>query len=243
MANQANPLYAPYGAYAMKAAYQKNLAAANLLTALAVGAAVLAGTLWPANEEPAPPPDPSRVISMMDLGGLRPQSIVYDVPELAVPQPQRQEAVAVGIPTPVPDEEYAGERDLVMASPREIAENLGRGADAGGATGVIIDTAVREFIPEPTTFVPTEIPPRLVQQYKGDYPRLAEMIGATGTAQVWVLLDEEGKPREARLAQSTGTPALDEAALAWAMKCTYAPGIQNGRPIKLWVTIKYTFEL
>ena len=43
--------------------------------------------------------------------------------------------------------------------------------------------------------------------------------------------------------KSSGTPALDEAAVAVAHKCKFKPAIQNGRPVAMWVTYKVDFIL
>jgi TonB family protein len=43
--------------------------------------------------------------------------------------------------------------------------------------------------------------------------------------------------------KSSGTESLDEAAVEAAYKCKFKPGIQNNRPIKVWVTYKVDFIL
>jgi len=48
---------------------------------------------------------------------------------------------------------------------------------------------------------------------------------------------------KAQIGKSSGTESLDEAAIEAAYKNKFKPGIQNGRPIKVWVTYKVDFIL
>ena len=57
------------------------------------------------------------------------------------------------------------------------------------------------------------------------------------------LVDREGKVRQAMVAKSSGTASLDEAAVQAAYKNRFKPGIQNGRPVAVWVTYKVDFTL
>ena len=56
-------------------------------------------------------------------------------------------------------------------------------------------------------------------------------------------MDEEGAVRQAIVGKTSGVNSLDEAAVKAAYKCKFKPGIQNNRPVKVWVTYKVEFEL
>ena len=45
------------------------------------------------------------------------------------------------------------------------------------------------------------------------------------------------------VAKSSGTQSLDEAAVAAATDNVFKPGIQNGRPVNVWVSYKVEFTL
>ena len=65
------------------------------------------------------------------------------------------------------------------------------------------------------------------------------------TGLVWVkaLVDKEGNVRQAMVLKSSGTQAFDDAAVAAAYKNKFKPGIQNGRPVAVWVSYKVEFKL
>ena len=83
----------------------------------------------------------------------------------------------------------------------------------------------------------------MVYQNTPDYPRLAKQAGITGTVWMKVLIDEEGNVLKAIIAKSSGTASLDEAALKASYGNKFSPGIQNGRPVKVWVTYPVEFKL
>lgn len=60
-----------------------------------------------------------------------------------------------------------------------------------------------------------------------EMPEIARQMGATGTAQIKVSLDENGKVTGISIYKSTGNRALDSAALDAAKQSKYAPEIKN----------------
>lgn len=68
---------------------------------------------------------------------------------------------------------------------------------------------------------PVEYPPALYQQ------------GIEGTVVLQLFVDKEGRtvPESTRVAESSGQPALDSAALAAAPKLRFAPALRNGAPV------------
>jgi len=85
--------------------------------------------------------------------------------------------------------------------------------------------------------------PEMIYQERPEYPRLAKSAGLTGTVWVKVLVDKDGTVRQAMVGKSSGTQALDEAAVAVAPKNKFKPGIQNGRPVACWATYRVDFNL
>jgi len=123
--------------------------------------------------------------------------------------------------------------EIVAPDITEIAE--------GGDIAVEIDPD--DYLPAPDEFVPVEIYPEMIYQHQPDYPRLAKQAGITGTVWVKALVNEEGNVLKAIVAKSSGTVSLDEAAVEAAKKNKFKPGIQNGRPVKVWVTYPVEFTL
>lgn len=243
MANQTrlNALYSPYGAFEMKARYQRNFLMGTLATLAMV--ALIVGIAWAVSSlgEEEAFDAPSVVIkTVADLGP--PPSIARKPPQVQVVQPQVA-APKVGIPKPVADEQVVDE-DVVIATQEELAEISAPSiTDQAGGDDIVVDIAEEDFIPAPDDFVPVEIYPEMIYEEKPIYPRLAEQAGITGRVWVKALVDEQGNVMKAMVGKTSGTESLDKAAVDAALKCKFKPGIQNQRPVKVWVTYKVDFTL
>ena len=237
-----NALYTPYGAYELKSLYQRNLTLATLLTASLIITAVVAAWILSSTGQQSVFEVPEIIITtQIDLGP--PPSVVRVRPQVEMERPPVKSR-QVGIPEPVPDEEILDD-DVVIASRDELAEIIPPSImdRAEDGASIIIDLEEPEYLPPDTAFVPLEIYPEMIYRHVPDYPRLAEQAGITGLVWVKSLVDEEGAVRKAILGKTSGVNSLDQAAVKAAYKCKFKPGIQNGRPVKVWVTYKVEFEL
>lgn len=239
-----NALYSPYGAFELKAKYQRNFGLGTLMTLGFVLLILL--TFWliaVLGEEDLEAIDLSaRVIkTVADLGP--PPSVAKKPPQVNVNQPQVA-APKVGIPKPVADDEVIDE-DVVLATRDELAEIVAPDITAAteGDGDIVVDIADDDYLPEPDEFVPVEIYPEMIHYETPEYPRLARQAGITGVVWVRALVDKEGNVRRAMVHKSSGTKSLDEAAVAAASNNKFKPGIQNGRPVNCWVSYKVNFEL
>jgi len=77
-------------------------------------------------------------------------------------------------------------------------------------------------------------PPRIIKRAV-----LAIVDPATGTATVEVDIDTDGTVMDVKLLQSSGDPAVDQAALDAARASTFAPATVNGLPVHGTLTIDY----
>lgn len=241
MAIQINALYSPYGAYELKSKYQRNFLFGTLFTLAVVGLILLISWIVSAIGEEEIFEAPAVVIkTVADLGP--PPSVAKKPPQVQVSQPNVA-MPKVGIPKPVADEEILDD-DVVIASREELAEIVAPDITEASDDGpIVVDIADDEFLPAPDDFVAVEIYPEMIYEHIPDYPRLAEQAGITGLVWVKSLVDEEGAVRKAILGKTSGVNSLDQAAVKAAYKCKFKPGIQNGRPVKVWVTYKVEFEL
>jgi len=239
--SKATSLYSPYGSYELKAKYQRNFALGTIFTASFVALILLAAFVISRMGGDEAIEAPSVVIkTVADLGP--PPSIAKKPPQVQVNQPNVA-APKVGIPKPVADDEVVDE-DVVIATQDELAD-ISRPdiTDQAGGDDIVVDINDEDFLPAPDDFVPVEIYPEMIYEYTPPYPRLAEQAGITGRVWVKALVDEEGNVIKSMLGKTSGTPALDEAAVEAAYKNKFKPGIQNGRPVKVWVTYKVDFQL
>jgi len=97
--------------------------------------------------------------------------------------------------------------------------------------------------PDVDEFVPVDVQAEMTHEEGPDYPRLARQAEIQGAVWVTVLVGEDGKVIEKRLYKSSGTTALDDAALAVADKNRFNPALKDGHPVAVWVKYKVKFSL
>jgi len=249
--NDNHTLVMPYGAYELKATYQRNMLIGMVSTTAFVIAILLSAILYShlyssTNVIVKPYVD--------DGGGIitlpPPIYIIPETPDIN-PGARREITADVGIPTPVADSLFADDDSPVIATIDEKSLITGTGIGpftgnegeidygSGGEGGYY---GVGDEI-TPQTFIKVEEPPVMIKKIKPEYPRFCEMAGITGSVWIWALVDENGKVIKAEVLRSSGTQSLDEAALEAAYKNIYKPGIQSKRAIKVGVTYKVEFEL
>lgn len=234
-----NALYSPYGAYELKAKYQRNFSLGTLTALGLILTILLVGFIVKVLSEDEVVGGPVMIIkTIADLGP--PPSIAKKPPQVKVNAPQVA-APKVGIPTPVADEDVLDE-DVVIASREDLAEIIAPDlTEMAGGGDIVVD--IDDYIPEQGEFIPVENPPEMIYKETPQYPRLAKQAGIEGDVWVHALVMKDGTVKEAKVGKSSGTAALDEAAVEAAMKNRFKPGIQNGRPVNCWVTYKVEFDL
>ena len=103
--------------------------------------------------------------------------------------------------------------------------------------------------PEPSGFAPYTVRPelrdraqaaRLVEQY---YPTLLKEMGVEGSVLVALLVDTVGHVSDARVLESSGQRAFDEAALAAAGRLRFTPAVDRERRVAVWVSVPIVFTL
>ena len=160
-----------------------------------------------------------------------------------VPKPvQKAAAPAKTAPPPnvgkikkVKKEEAPPEQTL--ATQKEIKQAIQQqGADDGGGSAGVLSGPV---------FVPCEIMPTFIKQKKPRYPETARRAGIEGKVFVSVLISEKGRPIKAQIMKRVPSDqtVFDDSAIECVMNSTYNPGIQNGNPIKVWLTVPIRFTL
>lgn len=100
-----------------------------------------------------------------------------------------------------------------------------------------------QFVPSLDEFVAVEVPPEVIHQEKPVYPDEARKKGIEGSVWLNAFIDTTGTPIVAKVKTTSGTPALDSAAVAAGYKNRYKPAMQSGRPVGVWVTFQTKFRL
>lgn len=231
--------FSSYGAFALKARYQHNFVLSQLSVTGLIAVALAVSILWPQD----------RVVSI-PIELKRPDSIIVDfgpVPKIEWPiptngkRPPKTEIESYIVPEPVPDDEAV---DTSIYTRHELS-GMHDGDSVGVGEGVLnpIDTSLGDHFSESPEFTICEIPPEILETVAPDYPALAQKAGLTGKVTIQALVDTSGSVRKVIVAKSSGVPMLDAAAEKAAWKCRYKPGVQSGRPIRVWVTYPVVFKL
>lgn len=131
--------------------------------------------------------------------------------------------------------------------PPEIAIELP--SEAPPATAITTTTNVRPVAPpvEAAPPKPAGVKPRIDPKRppsQPEYPPTSRRLGEAGTVTLEILVLENGRIGDARVAKSSGFPRLDEAAVR-EVKRTWRliPGTEGGKPVQMWHQINVTFRL
>lgn len=104
----------------------------------------------------------------------------------------------------------------------------------------------KEEDPDPTAFIAVEKEPQPVNieeiKKRIGYPPLAKEAGIQGKVIVRVLVGKNGK-YERHIVLRSPHKLLTEAVEKELPNLEFTPGIQAGKPIKVWVTIPFDFQL
>ncbi len=98
-------------------------------------------------------------------------------------------------------------------------------------------------------FTPYTVPPsitnreQVVRAMVDAYPALLRDAGVGGTIRVFFFIDEDGLVRDTQIDQSSGHPALDDAALAVAGVYRFSPALNRDAPTAVWVSFPITFQV
>jgi periplasmic protein TonB len=163
-----------------------------------------------------------------------------EIPQLNIPA----KALASGA-TPL-----AGTLDGV---PGSASQGPGTGGGAGGGNGTGIGNGLGDGLGEgrgggtnggayqPGSGVSL---PRLLREVRPDYTAEAMRAKIQGTATVEALVLPDGSVGAARIVKSLDASfGLDQAALKAARQWRFVPGMRNGVPVPVYVTIELTFSL
>lgn len=98
----------------------------------------------------------------------------------------------------------------------------------------------------PAAAAPLRVAPRLDTGHsrEPEYPPAARRLGEQGSLLLQALIDTDGRVLETKLVQSSGSQRLDRAALEGVKEnYRFIPGTVDGKPEKVWFTIRFTWKL
>jgi len=231
----------PYGAFELKRSYQR-----NMFISFVAGAAIYVILMWVFlwfTSKPKEVPQ-ARTIVVKSITDLAPPPQLTKLPPQTAYQVPKVKPPSVGIPEAVPDEEAP--ENVNVASQEELKVMSAPPVDSVEKAPVenIVIENVEDLLPSPDEFVPVEQQPQIVKAVKPEYPELAKRMGLTGKVWIKVLVDKNGKVRDAIVAKASGVDAgFEEAAIKAAKQYIYTPAIANGKPVAVWVLYPVNFTL
>jgi protein TonB len=75
------------------------------------------------------------------------------------------------------------------------------------------------------------------------YPEISKRLEEEGTVVLRFLVAPDGKVLQADVEKSSGFKRLDDAARQGLANCTFEPATVDGKPVRSWATVPYTWRL
>ena len=182
-------------------------------------------------EEPLPPPPPPEI-------KIKPPAV--KAIEFKVPVPTDQDDVPLDVTINEMDSIETSTPGLTTTDGEDVPYDF----DAEEGDGIV--KVIEEKDPEIGEFIFVEKEPEAVNlddiiQMIG-YPPSAREAGIEGKVHVRILVGKNGK-YERHVLTRKAHPLLNRAVEEKISRLSFTPGIQSGKPIKVWVTVPFDFTL
>jgi protein TonB len=185
------------------------------------------------DEEPPPPPkiEELKVAPPKDLTALQPEPVAK---EKAQEQTIKTQQELEQIKTPVSSTGDTGK--FTYSGPVKIEEKK-----------VEQNIEKKEKVVEKTVYQSFEVekPPDCVNlsqvRSSMQYPEVARQAGIEGRVTVKVLVGPDGNVIQ--VGSVSGPDVFADEVKEKAMNLQFTPGLQNGKPVKVWVTVPFNFKL
>lgn len=185
-----------------------------------------------------------RILKYSDLGPPPSMTNTMAAPAVGISKGAKP---SFGIPIPVPDAEINPEQTI--ATQTEMSQTLGPEIELGGSgelkerIEIADDLRIESDDPGIDEFIPVEKLPQIVRAVTPVFPEIARRAGIEGTVWVKTLVDKTGKPIKAVVIRGDATGIFEEEAIKAAMGYQFTPAYMNAGPIKVWVVLRFKFQL
>ena len=209
----------------------------------AVVATLLAGPVQP---DPAPPseapatPEPAVAVVRQDVAPPAAEPPASPPP----PDPPKREPVATPREPRVAradrlPEQHSKSREQAAhpEQPARVAA-VTPPAMAAPAAGKPAPSAASDNVPAPAASIAPGI-----QCKTPEYPKASRRLTEEGIVSLRFLVDSDGRVLNAEVEKSSGYSRLDDAARNALSLCQFRPGEVDGKPVKSWARINYSWKL
>lgn len=162
-------------------------------------------------------------------------------PPIAPPEPVQPKAAAAPVEAPpnVGKIKKVAEApaEQTLATQKEIKQAIQQGANAGqGSSSGVCETV---------EYVDCQVPPVVLSTPNLIYPEMARIAGLQGRVFVRVLISEDGRAMKADIVKRIPADCtmFDKEAVRIAMESKYSAGQQNGKRVRVFMTIPVRFTL
>jgi TonB family protein len=134
----------------------------------------------------------------------------------------------------------------LLPGPDRTDSLMGPGDDAARGSSASMEAA-----PDPSegpTFTPFTVAPEVINRaevgraLEAEYPQLLRDAGVGGTTLLHFFIDAEGVVGDVRVAEESGHPALDAAALRAASAFRFTPAMNRTERVPVWIQLPITFQ-
>ena len=114
----------------------------------------------------------------------------------------------------------------------------------GRIRAVLLGTAaVMVMFPGAVTAADTPARVDMTQPHPQDYPDAAQVNGEQGAVVLSVYVRPNGRVARYQIAQSSGFPDLDTAAVESVLNWRFVPATRDGGPISDWTRVRIVYQL
>lgn len=178
---------------------------------------------------------------------------VIEEPKPVEPEPEQPKPEPVKTPEVKPNPQAPPvevPNEVVVENPAEELDRVSADLDLG--ENLVVEKPAPPPpppppAPEPEVYDVVEQMPELIGGLQGlqdkvDYPDMAKRAGVEGRVIVQFVVDEDGRVQDPRIVRGVGA-GLDDEALRAIKQARFVPGVQNGRPVKVKMSVPITFKL
>lgn len=248
-----------YGSTELKKNYQKffarGLFAAVILHLLVISTYLLINYINKLSAEEKSTQQQQRIINITDLEPPPSMTDEPPPPQMEVPPVNPPKDLTALTPEPVAKEKAEEQTIKTQEQLEQIKAPVGTGSDTGkfvysGPVKVEekkIEEKIEKKEVEKTIYQSFEVEkaPECVNlgQVRGSmsYPEVARQAGIEGRVSVKVLVGTDGNV--IKVGSVSGPEVFHDEVRDKSMNLQFTPGLQNGKPVKVWVTVPFNFKL
>lgn len=164
-------------------------------------------------------------------------------PSEIVPEPVIEQEEPLPEPVRVPEPKEPVPEPAVMPPPPAVPPVAAPVVVAPPPPPPAVAVAPSASLPPPAPVVAPRFDAAYLNNPAPVYPALARRKGEQGAVMLRVNVTAEGKPQEVTLHKSSGSPALDKAAIAAVRQWRFVPAKRGEEAVAAWVQVPMVFKL